>query len=178
MQVVSARRNLKENVELAKCAWLYIHKMQNIPKNVWLKEQFEKGCHGVRSGRFWAGLWSDLVNGQTSMKSLKTSGCFTRGREFAEDARHLLALSIGYTAAVHDAMNTLSGVSLGLKDQNIEIVAARKSRDDDCHRFYQWLEVRNPFNNEDGHLHSLSSGVVSIADKDPIDCENKRNHWG
>ena len=41
------------------------------------------------------------------------------------------------------------------------------SRDyDDCHRFYQWLEVRNPFNIDDARLHSLATGVVSIAGKE------------
>lgn len=41
------------------------------------------------------------------------------------------------------------------------------SRDyDDCHRFYQWLEVRNLFNIEDTCLHSLATGVVSITGKE------------
>ena len=51
--------------------------------------------------------------------------------------------------------------------------AARMSRnDDDCDRFYERLEVQNPFHTEDAHLHSLSTGVVSVAGKDLIDCEN------
>ena len=69
-------------------------------------------------------------------------------------------------------MKRLPGVNLGLKDQNIEIRAATMSRDYNCcHRFYQWLEVQNPFNIEDVHLHSLSTGIVSVAGKDPVECE-------
>ena len=53
--------------------------------------------------------------------------------------------------------------------------AAIMSRDyDNCHRFYQLLEVRNPFNIEDAHLHSSSTDVVSVASKDPAECENAK----
>ena len=69
-------------------------------------------------------------------------------------------------------MTTLSVVNLRLNGQNIDMGAAGMSRDyDDCNRFYQRLEVQNPFNIEDAHLHSLSTGVVSVAGKDPADCE-------
>ena len=86
--------------------------MKNIATSDWLKEQFEKGSHAVRSGRFWESFWSDLVIEQTLMQSLKTSGGLTRGREFTEDVRHLWTLSICYTAAVQNATNTLFGVNL------------------------------------------------------------------
>ena len=100
------------------------------------------------------------------------SGGLTRGCGLTEDVRHLWALSVGYTADVHDTMKRVPGINLGLKDQNIEIRAATMSRDYDyCHRFYQWLEVQNPFNIEDVHLHSLSTGIVSVAGKDPVECE-------
>ena len=70
-------------------------------------------------------------------------------------------------------MKRLDGVNLRLKDQNVDMGAARKSHDyDDCDRFFQWLEVQNPFNIEDAHLHFVSTGIFSVASKDPVDCEN------
>ena len=70
-------------------------------------------------------------------------------------------------------MKTLPGVNLHLKDQNVDMGAARKSRDyDDCDRFFQWLEVQHPFNIEDAHLHSALTGTFSVTGKDPVDCEN------
>ena len=42
--------------------------------NPWLSEQFQEGRHAVRrSGRYWAGLWSDLVIEQTLMRKQRWS---------------------------------------------------------------------------------------------------------
>eukprot|EP00111_Clytia_hemisphaerica_P004289 TCONS_00012238-protein len=38
-------------------------------------------------------------------------------------------------------------------------------------KFFCWVEKRNPFIFKDQHLHSLSSGVVSMKNKDNVNCE-------
>ncbi|KAG1714706.1 Multidrug resistance-associated protein 1 [Nymphon striatum] len=130
--------------------------------------------HAVRrSGRFWAGLWSDLVIEQTLMRSIKSSGSLTRGRGFEENVRHLWVSSISYTAAVHEAMSSLSGVKASSSEHHAEMEFKRRSRDyQDCEKFFSWFESRNPFNFEDADLHSLSTGSVSVCGTDNVNCEN------
>ena len=69
-------------------------------------------------------------------------------------------------------MTKLSGVNVGSSDQNIEIGVKRLERDyEHWKMFYGWFEVRNPFNMEDGNLHSLLSGVVFVHGKDTVNCD-------
>ena len=106
-----------------KCSRLYVQEMQGLSKtNLWLHQQFLDGHHAVRrSGRLWAGLWSDLVIEQTLMRSIKCTGGLTRGRGFGENVQNIWAMSISHSAAIHEAMTKLSGVNVGSSDQNIEI---------------------------------------------------------
>ena len=84
------------HLNYAKCARMYVQKMLALSKsNPWLNQQFEEGQHAVRrSGRFWAGWWTDLVIEQTLMRSIKSRGGLTRGRGFEENVRHLRVASI------------------------------------------------------------------------------------
>ena len=48
----------------------------------------------------------------------------------------------------------------------------RRNKDqDDCQKFYEWIEVRNPFNMVDNNLHSLSTGCISVKGKDRVNGE-------
>ena len=69
-------------------------------------------------------------------------------------------------------MAALSDVKIGSKYQNIEIGTSWLERDyDHCNKFYNWFELRNPFQMNDGNLHSLSSGIVSVYGSDPVNCD-------
>lgn len=70
---------------------IYLQKMSN-PKttNKKLHDHFKKGLHVVSiSNRFWAGLSPDLVIEQTLIRSLKTTGGLTRGRDMTETQRNV-----------------------------------------------------------------------------------------
>ena len=41
-------------------------------------------------------------------------------------------------------------------------------------RFKDWLTTRNPFTFEDSNLHSLSTGFISTAGEDEINCDNSK----
>jgi hypothetical protein len=154
---------------------MYVQEMLTMSEtNSWLYQQFQEGQHAVRrSGRYWAGLWSDLVIEQTLMRSIKSSGGLTRGQGFKENVRHLWVSSIIYTAAVHEAMSSLSGVKASSSEQHAEMGFKRRLRDyQDCEKFFRWFESRNPFNFEDADLHSLSNGFVSVCGTDNVNCEN------
>ena len=150
------------------------HMLFNLSEtNPWLHQQFEDGHHAVRrSGRFWAGLWSDLMIEQTLMRSIKCAGGLTRGRGFGENVRNLWVMSISHSAAVHESMTKLSGVSTGSRDQNIDMGTTRRKRNNnDCQKFYNWFEIRNPFSMKDGNLYSLSTDIVSVHGKEKVNCE-------
>ena len=55
------------------------------------------------------------------MRSIKFTGGLTRGRGFEENVRNLWVMIISYSAAVHESMIKLSGVSIGSRDQNIDM---------------------------------------------------------
>jgi hypothetical protein len=178
LQAVQKMMNLfaaTGHVNYARSSRMYVQEMLSLAEtNPWLNEQFQEGRHAVRrSGRYWAGLWSDLVIEQTLMRSLKSRGGLTRGRGFEENVRHLWVSSINYTAAVHEAMTSLSGVKVGTSEQHLEMGFNRRLSDfEDSRKFFEWFETRNPFTYEDTNLHSLSTGVVSVIGKDMVNCEN------
>ena len=69
-------------------------------------------------------------------------------------------MGISYSAAVHEFMIKLSGASIGSRDQNIDMGMKRRNCDyDHCKQFFNWFEIRNPFNIKDGNLYSLSTGI-------------------
>jgi hypothetical protein len=54
-------------------------------------------------------------------------------------------MNIGFSATVHESMTKLSGVYTGSSDQNIDMGMNRRGTDsDDCDKFFDWIEVRNP----------------------------------
>ena len=158
----------------AKSARLYIQQMRSLEKEYpWLSEKFLEGDHAVkRSSGTWNGLWSDLVIEQTMMRSIKSRGGLTTGRGMTESVRHMWVLSLNYSAAIHDAMTELTGVSTKTSEQHVDIGTTRCTRDnEDFMKFKCWLEERNPFTYKDEHLHSLSTGIISVIDKDNVNCE-------
>ena len=70
-------------------------------------------------------------------------------------------------------MTNLSGIKVTTSDQHVEIGPKRMLIDTKDHlTFYRWLENRNPFNMEDEHLYSLSSGLVLIKGQDDVNPED------
>ena len=174
LQVLMKIINLFADSGHAKCSRLYLKEMLSLSDtNPWLNKQFEDGYHAVRrSNRFWAGLWSDLIIEKTLMQSIKCTGGLTRGRGFEENVRNLCVMSISYSAAVHESMIKLWGVSIGSKDQYIGMGMERRNCDyDHSQQFFNWFEIRNSFNMKDGNLYSLSTGLVSVYGKDPVNCD-------
>ena len=103
------------------------------------------------------------------MRSIKCTGGLTRGRGFEENVRNLWVMSISYSAGVHESMIKLSGISTDSRDQNIDMGMKRRNCDyDHSQQFFNWFEIRNPFNMEDGNLYSLSTGLVPVYVKDPV----------
>ena len=177
LQAVAKMTNLfaaTGHINYARCTRMYLQEMTELPvKHPWLYQKFLDGHHAIRrSDRFWAGLWSDLIIEQTLMRSLKCKGGLTHGRGFTDEVRNLWVWSINHSASVHEAMSSLSGIKVTSSDQHAEMSPKRMLIDTNDHMaFYRWIESRNPFNMEDEHLYSLSSGLVSIKDEDNVNAE-------
>ena len=87
----------------------------------------ETGFHVVRrSSRFWAGLSTDLVIEQILMRSIKTSGGFTRGRGMTERQRVIWLFSMPACAEVNRAMLELTVVSYITGEQNKDMTSPDK----------------------------------------------------
>ena len=112
-----------------------------------------------RSDRLWAGLSTDLVIEQVLMRSLKTSGCLTRGRGFTEQQRLIWLLSMPAYAETNRAMQELTGVKSNSGEQNKDISKDRKKRDaKDTLVILTTFADRDPFS-ADPSLRNIMTGV-------------------
>jgi len=147
----------------SKSVYLYLQTMANLTEtHPDVAKHFENGKHVVRrSDRYWAGLSTDLVIEQMLMRSLKTSGGLTRGRGMTEMQRTIWLLSTPACADVNQAMQEFTKVTYSSSEQHKETSNARQVRDDrDMKTLLEFLEARNPFN-DDPSLCSISSGVTA-----------------
>ena len=54
------------------------------------------------------------------MRSVKTRGGLTRGRGMSQAVRHIWVLSLNHCEAVHDAMSSLSGLTVKSSEQHVD----------------------------------------------------------
>lgn len=158
----------------AKSARLYLQEMMRLPEtHPWLYALFFKGHHTVkRSQNIFAAVWTDLCIEQSLMCSIKSPGGLTQGRGLSENFRTLWVLSMSSSAKVHGAIVEVTGTQMYSTRQHIELGTSRRKLDfADCRKLYDWLKQRHPFLITSENLHSLSTGLVSIKDKDDVSCE-------
>ena len=76
----------------------------------WSYHQFnEKGFHCIRQkDKFRAGLWTDLVIEQTMMRSIKSLGGLTRGREMDESRWKIWISTLHSCAAAEETMRQVT----------------------------------------------------------------------
>lgn len=144
-----------------KSSWVYLQRMSNLQdEHPDVYQQFQDGMHVVRrSGRYWAGLSSDLIIEQVLMRNMKTSGGLTRGRGMTEQQRLIWLLSMPACAEMNKAMQELTGVSYNTGEQNKDMTKARQARDwKDTQTVLKYLQERNPFTS-DTSLRNISTGV-------------------
>ena len=105
------------------------------------------------------------------MCSAKSRGGLV-GRGMTDSVRHMWVLSMSSSARVHEALLELTDTKSYSSGKHVELGASRMKIDhEDCEKFCGWLRQRNPFVITNPNLHSLSTGIVSIAGKDDVDCE-------
>ena len=76
-----------------KSAHLYLQQMLNLPNKMEQQvytQYTEKGFFSIRrTNKFWSGLWTDLTIEQVLMRSMKTSGGLTRGRDLSDSSIYI-----------------------------------------------------------------------------------------
>ena len=152
LQTLSRMLNLfaaTGRLHYAKCARLYLQQMLQLETNYpWVHKCFvEKGYHIVcRIDRYWNGLWTDLIIEQVMMRSLKSRGGLTKGRDVTESVRTLWISSMHRCAEVHNAMCNLTGLHHASSDQHVELTTSRRQHDNnDFEKFRSWISGHNPF---------------------------------
>ena len=131
-----------------KSAQLYLQSMVRLEsEHPVVYQKLIGGFHVVRrSDRKWAGLSTDFVIEQVLMRSMKTSGSLTRGRDMTEQQWLIWLLSMPVCAEINHAMLDLTGVSYSTGEQNKDISESRKNRDmKDTKTLLNALAEQNPF---------------------------------
>ena len=147
----------------AKSARFYLQQMLELPKDhpeIYTSFK-DHGYHAIRrSERYWAGLWSDLVIEQVMMRSVKSRGGLTRGREFNESIRHLWVHTAHYCAVIHQSMSSVTKIVCKSSEQHEEFGKSRIYRDStDLATIQNWFLKNNPFDECIREFKSLSTGV-------------------
>ena len=138
-----------------------MHKLHKTHPDV--SRHFDQELHIVRrSDRLWAGLFPDLVIGQVLMRSMKTSGCLTRGRDMTETKRLVWLMAHPVCTEVNNAMQQLTGVQYNTSEQHRDLSMARQGEDmaDSC-ELLEFLESRNPFS-DICSLRSIATGINAV----------------
>ena len=146
-----------------KSAHLYLQNMQNLEtKDPAVFRKFQDGFHVIRrSDKFWAGLGSDLVIEQTLMRSLKSTGCLTRGSGMSEEQRALWVLSSPVCSEYNDAMGDFNKRAFSTSVQHKDMSGARKKRDHaDLVKIKEKLESCSPLS-ADPTLRNIITRVVA-----------------
>ena len=105
------------------------------------------------------------------MRSIKSRGGLTSGRELTKSVRLQWAYSMHKCAAIHRSMTTLTGLNHDTSDQHIDLGSSRSNRDfHDLNNIQQCFDQHEPFDLTKERLRSLSSGLIA-ADDDCINCD-------
>lgn len=127
---------------------------------------FAAGYHVVRrSNKYWAGLSTDLSIEQILMRSLKTTGGLTRGREMSEYQRALWLLSSPICAEITQSLQILTEVNYSTSEQHKETSKSRQERDHkDMLVLVNRIAERNPFDRNVDQLRSIETGMTAEKD--------------
>ena len=149
-----------------KSGYLHLQKMSELEsKHPEIYQKFINGFHVVRrSNHCWAGLGSDLVNEQTLMRSLKSTGGLTRGSGMTEHQRALWTMSAPMSSAYNYAMQDFSNTVYVPSEQHREATPSQIERDrTDLQKLASKFEQHSPFT-EGQNLRNIITGIN--ADKD------------
>ena len=105
------------------------------------------------------------------MRSVKSIGGLTRGREMNELVTNFWALTLHCCGEVEQAMRDVTKTFGEISEQHVELGSSRCSRDfDDLRKMHQWWEASNLFDFSNQRLRSFSTGLAAKK-TDNINCD-------
>ena len=144
---------------------MYLRRMLELPvKYPDLYEKFStEGYHTARrSDCFWSGLCTDLVIEQCMMRSVKSPGGLTKGREMIDTVRLTGINSMHACTDVHNSMTELTNLQHKTSEQHIELGKNRIKRDyADFKMIELFFEVHNPFDPEEPDVRNLFTRLTT-----------------
>lgn len=147
----------------AKCAHIYVQDMIHLKEShpQAYKEFAEKGYFTInRTGKPWAGVWSDMVIEQTLMRSMKSSGGLTRGRGITDSVLTKWICGSPAGTAICTSLEEFAGSAFAGEEQHVDFRDSRQKRDTlDRAKIREWFNDHPPFP-EINSLMSLSTGIV------------------
>ena len=109
------------------------------------------------------------------MRSLKSRGGITRGRDITVSVRNLWIGSMHRCTGIHDGMGNLTGQLHCTSEQHTELGKSRIRRDNsDLDRIIAWFDMHDPFNPAEQSLKCISSGLTAQTN-DEINCDDAEN---
>ena len=123
-----------------------------------------------RSERYWADLPNDLVIEQVLMRSLKTTGGFTRGSGISDVQRAIWLLSKPISLEYGTRMEALSNVLYVTSEQHKTATPSRLKCDrEKFQKIQEKLKEFSPFS-DDNTLRNIINGVVADKNVNVDDC--------
>lgn len=106
------------------------------------------------------------------MCSIKSRGGLTRGRGMSENVILTWVHTMHTSAQIHGAMTELTKNQHRTSNQHVELGASRMKRDqDDLEKIKTWLDINDPFDENEPLLKSIASGLTA-QEGDKINCDD------
>nr|CAI5839663.1 unnamed protein product [Callosobruchus analis] len=155
----------------ASSARFYVQDMRQLDTKMNLREYRKFISNGYftlrRSDKQWSAIWSDMTIEQTLMRSMKSTGGLTRGRDISDSVLSKWILGIPVMQQVTGAIEEFVDVISSNTEQHVDSRPTRQTRDNnDANKLMEWLSEHAPFSSYNG-LVSLSTGIVG---GDEINC--------
>ena len=149
-----------------KSIYIYLKKISELADiDPSLQERYVENGHVMRRNNVnvWGGISNDQIIEQTLMRSLKSCGGLTHGRDFNQVQRNLFVFSRPMCAQINEVFENMKNASFKQScQQSKEIGASRIARDTvDCQKVEDFLKEHNPFSQHSKSLRNIVSGVVA-----------------
>ena len=147
----------------AKSAYVYMQTMLRLPEtHPDAHRKLMEGYHVVRrSDMFWAGLSTDVIIEQVVMRSIKTHGGLTRGKEMTENQRLVWVLSMPVCASINETLQNLAVSHMKPVTSTRMYQQLDKPRDvSDNVDLIDYINERDPFVQNDS-LFNIANGMTA-----------------
>ncbi|KAH9633048.1 hypothetical protein HF086_000408 [Spodoptera exigua] len=160
-----------DHYNYSKSANLYVQEMTCIEEKMspdYYEKFVKEGLFTIRrTKKHCSGTWTDMTIEQSLMRSMKTSGGFTRGRGYSEDVLGKWVLGLPIFHCITETIENFCDFGTNESSSHKDGTKSRIERDaKDIILFTDWFREHNPFPDTEDIM-SISTGIVSNSDVNP-----------